>query len=266
MFERVVITPDPIVEDPNHAAAMAAKVDAANAAATAPAGAVTAPSRPDWLPDGFDTPEAFWANYEAMKTSKPAEEKTADEKPADQATEKPADQATAEEAVVQAGLDMEVLSDRLLTDGKLSEDDYTALAKVGVSRQIADAYIEGQRALGEMAQARMAEVVGGAENLNTLLTWAGQGNLPAADVEAFNAVVDGGNEAAIRLALTGLKATYDAKGNNAPKLLGGGRTSANTDVFESNAQLVAAMSDPKYRTDDAYRAAVVAKLDRSSLF
>ena len=37
------------------------------------------------------------------------------------------------------------------------------------------------------------------------------------------------------------------------------------DVFRSQAQLVAAMSDPRYDNDPAYRSDVVEKLNRSDL-
>ena len=37
------------------------------------------------------------------------------------------------------------------------------------------------------------------------------------------------------------------------------------DVFRSQAQLVQAMSDPRYDTDPAYRSDVVEKLNRSDL-
>jgi hypothetical protein len=37
------------------------------------------------------------------------------------------------------------------------------------------------------------------------------------------------------------------------------------DVFRSQAQLIAAMSDPRYDNDPAYRADVVEKLERSDV-
>ena len=44
-----------------------------------------------------------------------------------------------------------------------------------------------------------------------------------------------------------------------------GKAAQTADVFRSQAQLVAAMSDPRYDNDPAYRQEVIAKLDRSDL-
>ena len=44
-----------------------------------------------------------------------------------------------------------------------------------------------------------------------------------------------------------------------------GKTTSATDVFRSQAQLVQAMSDPRYDNDPAYRQDVIAKLEQSDL-
>ena len=44
-----------------------------------------------------------------------------------------------------------------------------------------------------------------------------------------------------------------------------GKKSSPSDVFKSQAQLVEAMSDPRYENDPAYRAEVIEKLDNSDL-
>ena len=48
-------------------------------------------------------------------------------------------------------------------------------------------------------------------------------------------------------------------------MLQGKAASSSGDVFRSQAELVAAMGDPRYETDPAYRADVVAKLEQSDL-
>ena len=48
-------------------------------------------------------------------------------------------------------------------------------------------------------------------------------------------------------------------------MLQGKAPSNSRDVFRSQAELVAAMSDPRYESDEAYRADVVEKLDRSDV-
>ena len=70
----------------------------------------------------------------------------------------------------------------------------------------------------------------------------------------------------VRLAVDGLQARYMAATDQEPRLIGGrsSRGSSN-DVFESNAQLVEAMNDPRYSRDSAYRKKVADKLGRSNI-
>jgi len=69
----------------------------------------------------------------------------------------------------------------------------------------------------------------------------------------------------IRLAIQGLNARYRSEAE--PSLLQGGTgTVSSGGRFESNAELTAAMSDPRYSKDPAYRQQVADKLARSSLF
>ena len=106
--------------------------------------------------------------------------------------------------------------------------------------------------------------VGGETQYSNMINWAGQ-NLDAKSTEAFDNVVASGNVQMIRLAVAGLKAQFDdANGYEGRMLTGkGARTSG--DVFRSQPELVAAMSDPRYDNDPAYRQDVMEKLDRSDL-
>jgi len=77
-------------------------------------------------------------------------------------------------------------------------------------------------------------------------------------------VVDSGNVSAIKLALAGLKSRYtDANGYEGTMIQG--KAAAPADTFNSQAELVRAMSDPKYDRDPAYREKVMEKLSRSDL-
>ena len=49
------------------------------------------------------------------------------------------------------------------------------------------------------------------------------------------------------------------------QLITGKAPSASTDTFRSQAELVAAMGDPRYDNDPAYRQDVISKLDRSKI-
>jgi hypothetical protein len=49
------------------------------------------------------------------------------------------------------------------------------------------------------------------------------------------------------------------------ELLTGGKATQPADVFQSQAQVVEAMSDPRYDRDPAYRQSVMQKLERSPI-
>jgi hypothetical protein len=68
------------------------------------------------------------------------------------------------------------------------------------------------------------------------------------------------------MAISGLHAKYVAKSGVEPRLIGGKAPRDAGEKFESTAQLVEAMKDPKYQSDPAYRRKIEARLARSSIF
>jgi len=106
--------------------------------------------------------------------------------------------------------------------------------------------------------------VGGEDNYNNLMQWA-SGNMDQADVAAFDSIVDKGDARAIRLAVAGLKAQYEAMNGFEGEMVSGKAPRQVNDVFRSQAEVVAAMQDPRYDRDPAYRNDVFEKLERSNI-
>jgi hypothetical protein len=106
--------------------------------------------------------------------------------------------------------------------------------------------------------------VGGDAQYNNLVTWAGS-NLPENEIKAFDDLVGTGNAAAIQLGVDAIKSRYEAVNGYEGRRLTGKAADNSGDVFRSQAQLVEAMSDPRYDRDPAYRQDVVAKLERSDI-
>ena len=106
--------------------------------------------------------------------------------------------------------------------------------------------------------------VGGEAEYNKLVSWAGQ-NLNENEVKAFDDLVGTGNAAAIQLGVDAIKSRYEAVNGYEGRRLTGKAADTSGDVFRSQAQLVEAMSDPRYDRDPAYRQDVVAKLERSDI-
>ena len=106
--------------------------------------------------------------------------------------------------------------------------------------------------------------VGGEEKYKNLVTWASK-NLAENEIQAFDNLVSTGNAAAIQLGVDAIKSRYEAVNGYEGRRLTGKAADTSGDVFRSQAQLVEAMSDPRYDRDPAYRQDVVAKLERSDI-
>ena len=105
---------------------------------------------------------------------------------------------------------------------------------------------------------------GGEQEYSNLLNWAGQ-NLPKSTVDAFDALCDSGDVNSIQLAVSGLKAQYENANGYEGRMLSGKPPRSSGDVFNSQAQVVEAMSDPRYDNDPAFRQEVMNKLERSNI-
>ena len=106
---------------------------------------------------------------------------------------------------------------------------------------------------------------GGEDSYNELVGWAAE-NMDSSYLEAFNGLVDSGDLPTIQLAVAGLMATYqETNGYEGRMLSGTAAQESSLPVFRSQAEVVAAMSDPRYDTDPAYRQDVYEALDRSNL-
>lgn len=162
-------------------------------------------------------------------------------------------------------------------NGTLSEDMYAKLESAGFNKSLVDSFIAGKKA--EAGVTETAEVeerftdreirdiqnsVGGEKEYQTLVEWVGQ-NLPESEINAFDQLLDSGNTNQIKLAVQGMNAQYKEANGYEGRMLQGKPAQTSGDVFRSQAQLVKAMSDPRYDNDPAYRADVIEKLDRSDL-
>ena len=105
--------------------------------------------------------------------------------------------------------------------------------------------------------------VGGEEQYNQLTSWAAD-NMNDSALEAFNSIINQGNPTAIQIAVAGMKAEYDNAEGYEGRMLQG-KAARTTDAFRSQAEVVQAMSDPRYDNDPAYRQDLYDKLERSNV-
>ena len=118
--------------------------------------------------------------------------------------------------------------------------------------------------LTEAQAQELFKMVGGEKAYKSMISWAGQ-NLSQAEIGMYDSVMGSGNPNAIFFAVQALSAKYtDATGKDGQMLTG--RGSADKDnSFRSQAELVQAMSDPRYDRDPAYRRDVLNKLAASDV-
>jgi hypothetical protein len=170
-----------------------------------------------------------------------------------------------------AGIDFQEMNVRWQQSGTLESGDYDHLAEAGFNRDMVDAYLSGLQykaaqdtALSVKEVTSIKESLGGEAEYNKMIQWAGA-NLPPEEVEGFNQIINTQPMSAVKMAVAGLHARYTAVEGREPKLIGGRASKGSSDKFESTAQLVEAMSDPRYSKDPAYQRKVQEKLGRSSI-
>ncbi|MHC2479982.1 capsid assembly protein [Rhizobium leguminosarum] len=221
--------------------------------------AETPAERPSWLPEKFQTPEALAEAYAALERKQSSGTETPAPKPADAPAEE------ARDALASVGLDFDAFGTEFAEKGALSDESYAKLAEKGLTKEIVDDFIAGQEAKTQLHRAEVLLAVGGEDTYTQMTEWAAS-NLTPAEIEAYNDQVDSGSITAAKMAVQGLKARFEAANGAEPELLNGETGGNSTEVFRSTAELTAAMRDPRYKKDPAYREDVKRKLSKSSLY
>ena len=161
-------------------------------------------------------------------------------------------------------------------DGKLSPETLQKFSNMS-SQDLVNAYLEVTQSpdwqatppseIQDVTESQINEVknfAGGEQIYTNMIQWAGD-NLDSTAIKAFDDVVASGSIDTIKLAVSGLKAQYQNAVGYEGKMVQGKAAPSRGDVFRSQAELVAAMSDRRYDNDPAYRQDIIEKLDRSDL-
>jgi len=230
---------------------------------------VTVSSEDTAKPEEAAKPEGEKPTEKQQEIPAGEQKKPEGEKPAGEAKpegEKPAGEAAKPEGEQPAGeaaqADLDQAATEILTGGKLADATLAALQAKGLTEAQAKVYAAGIKAQAEAAQAKLAERVGGKQQLDSMLAWAKQGGLSETERAAYDGLMTSGNEAQMALALDGLKARHEAALGSPHARVNGASTATDTSPkpFSSNAEIVKAMQDKRYKTDSAYRDAVAKRL------
>ena len=104
---------------------------------------------------------------------------------------------------------------------------------------------------------------GGEAEYSRLIEWASN-NAESRKMDAFNSIIQNGNATAIQIAVAGLRSEYENQQGYEGRMLTG-KAARVSNGFRSQAEVVQAMSDPRYDSDPAYRQDVYDKLERSNV-
>ncbi len=158
-------------------------------------------------------------------------------------------------------------------NGDLTEATKQEVAKrLNADPIVVEQMVRGRQAMQKQAFSQSAEVVGGADNLKRIFKWAGE-NLSPDEVAAMNQGLQG---AASHSILLGLQARYQASTNtqetqpepavSTPNAMTGRPSKPGPEAmaFASEAEMKAAIADPRYRTDNAFRQAIEQRIVMTS--
>lgn len=159
-------------------------------------------------------------------------------------------------------LDFEALGNEFAENDGLSDASYEKLEKAGISRAIADQYIEGHRAVQTLRGQQLYTAAGGEAEFKSMIDW-GTKNLPQEQQDAFNnainsAILEGDFTASAMM----IQAVKSQMNTGEPNLLNtnSGSASYGVEPFKSRSDMAAAMRDPRYAKDPEYNAEVQRRL------
>ena len=166
--------------------------------------------------------------------------------------------------------DISAIKAEYAKDGKLSDASYAKLQEAGYTKRFVESFIRGQEAMAEQYAAGIVRFAGGSEQFNRVLSHL-QTNDPSTK-EALESAI-------MRKDVATAKAILNLAGKTMGKAVGvkpvrtittQGKPAAaapavKTEGFESKADMVKAMSDPRYLRDTKYTMEVRAKVAASSL-
>lgn len=152
------------------------------------------------------------------------------------------------------------------TEGKLSKQTLKLLESKGITEDLLETFIEGQKARAQVIRGELAKAVGGDESLSAIMQWAGTA-LSAEEVQTYNTLLKSPDLNAQKVALVGLKARMDADlGVEGVRVNAEGVPGTRgIEPIKSNAELVALMRSKEYKQDPAFREKVAQRLRVSTL-
>lgn len=228
--------------------------------------------------DGNINVEALLKSYKELEktkgnTQEPTKETSNNDTPNTETQDKPNNDKpslkieSVEDAIKIAhdkGIDFTKLDLEFAKNGSLSDETFKMLEEKGITKDVVNSFLEGQQAKATIIRNEILASVGGEDEYNKMVKWA-INDLKPEEIAAYNHAMSTNNKGFIDLAVNGLKAKYVAANGQAPNLVSGRSPSTsetNSASFNSQAEMINAMKDPRYINDPSFRAEVLAKIQK----
>lgn len=214
--------------------------------------------RPAWLPEKFKTPEDLAKAYGELERSQSQQQQPPKKKDDENPSTKPGDQKPA----AGEGIDFDVMAQEIVQSGDISPQSRSLLLKAGIPDAMIQSHVDNLKSQASSLQSTIHEAAGGKEAFEAMRTWATGGGLTEAERTFLGVQAAKGPEQA-KIAVAQLRARFEAVNGKLPTLVGG-QPGSGTIGFRSTAEMVAAMKDPRYEKDPAYRADVEKRIEHAS--
>ena len=166
---------------------------------------------------------------------------------------------------------LDTLWEEAIGDNDYSEETLEELSKMDAA-DVADMHLRYRQQVEESLPPEITEqqvtelkgVAGGEEQYGEMLQWA-KDTLNPQEVQMFDTVMERGDPLAAFFAIRSLAYRYeDALGRDG-EMVTGTAPRGDGSQFNSQAEVVEAMSDPRYDRDPAFRQKIMKKLERSDI-
>lgn len=200
-----------------------------------------------------------------VQTQQPAQQTTDTKEVQDTYNQTQQQQQALKDDLTKRGVDFDEYVGEYTKAGKLSQESYDKLEKAGYPKMVIDGFISGIKASNDQMADAVFKSVGGQENFTQLAKFAQ--SMGDNVIDSWNKTVNSGDLTAISMMLKGVQSEFTAKyGTANPTIMGANGGGPVSTGFSSTAEMVKAMSDPKYGKDRAYTHEVENKVKVSKIF
>ena len=163
------------------------------------------------------------------------------------------------------GVDFNAMEQEFTKNGSLSTDSYSKLEAAGYPKSVVNGVIAGWQAAADRYVNTVTDMAGGQEDLQKMQQFVlSQGNEMR---QAYNDAINSENLGQIRLVFDGIKAKMTAAfGTAKSTIIGNNAATGESAGYQTTAEMIKDMSDPRYQKDAAFTKEVYRKVKNSTIF